>query len=242
MRNQVRLMLATLLGAAAWAGVSRVVTAMADLSVFSVREVQVRGLAYADESEVVALLGLTPDATVWGDTEAWAGRIERHPLLVSATVRRRVPGTLIVEVEERRPVALATTPTLEPVDPTGVRLPVDPAETRLDLPVLASPDPVPGSRLLPRRGRTLAAEVGRLMSADTAFLQRVSEVAWLDDNTVRARWTEPAVDFLFDLGTPPQRIREGLVVLADALARDPGRQPSVVDLRYADQVVVRRNR
>ena len=80
------------------------------------------------------------------------------------------------------------------------------------------------------------------MEADTAFLQRVSEVDWLDEHTVRARWSTPAVAFLFDAGTPPRRIREGLVVLADVLGREPGKTPMVIDLRYADQVVVRSTR
>ena len=41
-------------------------------------------------------------------------------------VERRLPNRLRVEIEERRPVALAATPTLEPVDGEGVRLPIDP--------------------------------------------------------------------------------------------------------------------
>ena len=113
----------------------------------------------------------------------------------------------------------------------------------MDLPVLVTTDvPAPGARLLPARDRRLVAEVARLMEADTAFLQMVSEVSLRDDGTIVARWSEPGVEFLLTPGAPARRLREGLAVLADALGRDPTRLPTEIDLRFADQVVVRRIR
>ena len=97
--------------------------------------------------------------------------------------------------------------------------------------------PASGARLLPDRIRRLAAEVGRWQDADPAFFQRVSEVRWEDD-AILARWGEPRVDFLLRPGTPSRRLGEGFAVLGDALVREPGNAPTLVDLRYADQVVV----
>jgi hypothetical protein len=79
------------------------------------------------------------------------------------------------------------------------------------------------------------------MEADTAFHQMLSVVSETPDHTVRARWSNPPVEFLLRPDTPPRRLREGLAALADALGRDPGHPPDVIDLRYADQVVVRRS-
>jgi hypothetical protein len=76
------------------------------------------------------------------------------------------------------------------------------------------------------------------MEADTAFAQMVSTVEWRDAGTLVARWSEPDVDFLFRPDASPERVRDGLTVLADAVGR--GRTPTEIDLRYADQVVVRR--
>jgi cell division septal protein FtsQ len=154
-----------------------------------------------------------------------------------------MPRTLVVDLVERHAVALAPTPTLEPVDREGTLLPLDPAKRRMDLPILGLEEPpAPGSRLLPAQDRVLAAEVARLQDADTSFLQMVSEVAWGPTrNTMVARWSEPPVDFLLEPGAPASRLREGLAALGDAMARDPQRVPAVIDLRYADQVVVRRN-
>jgi hypothetical protein len=100
--------------------------------------------------------------------------------------------------------------------------------------------PPAGSRLVPEDVRLLAAEVEHLMTADTAFLQLVSSVAWDGRGAVVARWTEPQAAFFLPPQAPAARLREGLGALADAVAKSPDRPPQAIDLRYADQVVVRR--
>jgi cell division septal protein FtsQ len=243
MRRDVRIILGTLLLAGLWTGGSRVAEAVTDLDTFRVTDVQISGLETLDRGQILALMDVTHETTVWGDLQAWEDRLEQHPLLAEARVRRQMPRTLVVDLVERQPVALAPTPTLEPVDREGALLPLDPAERRMDLPILDMQEPpAPGSRLLPMRDRVLAAEVARLMEADTSFLQMVSEVSWGPSrNTVVARWSEPPVEFLLALGAPASRLREGLAAMADAVAREPEQVPAVIDLRYADQVVVRRN-
>jgi len=242
MRRDLRIIVGTVLLAGLWTGGGRVVEAVSAMHTFRITDVEISGLESVERGEVLELLALTYETSVWGDLDAWEDRLAGHPLLEEARVRRRIPGTLVVDVVERRPVALAPTPTLEPVDRKGVLLPLDPAERRMDLPILDVRElPAPGARLLPTRDRVLAGEVARLLEADTSFQQMVSEVAWGGDhNTLVVRWSEPPVEFLVASGTPGSRLREGLAVLSDALARDTGSSPAVIDLRYADQVVVRR--
>lgn len=243
MRRDVRIILVTLLVAGLWTGGSRVAEAVSTLDAFRITDVEISGLETLDRGQILSLLDVTRETSVWGDLRGWEDRLRAHPLLRDARVRRRMPGTLVVDVVERHPVALAPTPTLEPVDRDGALLPLDPAERRMDLPILAVDElPAPGARLLPTRDRVLAAEVARLTEADTSFLQMVSEVSWGEArNTLVARWCEPPVDFVLAAGAPASRLREGIAALADALGRDPEHVPAVIDLRWADQVVVRRN-
>jgi len=241
MRRDMKILTATLAFAGMWAGGSLVPEALASMETFRVTDVQIRGLRYLPREEAMALLDVDPLTSVWTDIDAHAEGLRSHTLVKAVRIERLMPGTLLVEVTERRPVALVPTPTLEPVDAEGVRLPIDPARHRLDLPLLeVSELPADGARLIPDSARRLAAEVGRLQEADAAFLQRVSEVHWDPDGMVVARWSEPRVDFLFRPGTSARRLREGFAVLGDALLREPAAVPTLVDLRYADQVVVRR--
>lgn len=243
MRRDLRIIGGTVLLAGLWTGGGRVAEVVSAMDTFRVTDVEISGLETVERGDVLALMGLTAETSVWGDLGAWEDRLTGHPLLERARVRRQIPGTLVVDVVERRPIALAPTPTLEPVDREGVLLPLDPAQRRMDLPILAVRElPAPGARLLPTRDRVLAGEVAHLEEADTTFQRMVSEVAWGDDpGTLVATWSEPEVEFLLPPWTPGSRLRQGLAVLADALAREPANPPAVIDLRYADQVVVRRN-
>lgn len=241
MRRDLRILVATAaVGACAvWGGTA--VDAVRDWDSFHVRNVQVRGLRYLQEHTVVELLDLTPGTSVWNDPAVWTDRVLAHPLVQNARVTRRLPDGLLVLVEERTPIALAPTPTLEPIDAEGYRLPIDPAAYRLDLPVIDTrTTPPEGSRLVPEDVRALAAEVEHLMAADTAFLQLVSSVSWTEHGALEARWADPRVTFLLPPHAPPTRLREGLSALADAVERAPDRIPTAIDLRFADQVVVRR--
>jgi hypothetical protein len=241
MRRDVRILLTTAgLGAVAiWGG--SVTDAVVKMDTFLVADVQVRGVRYLSEDAVTELLGITPESSVWSDTEVWADRVMAHPLVRNALVTRRLPDGLLVEVTERTPIALAPTPTLEPVDAEGYRLPIDPALYRLDLPVLSTTrTPPSGARLVPDDVRRLAREVQHLMDSDTAFLQRVSNVAWGERGAIVVSWTEPRVDFFLPQQTPAARLREGLGALADAVSKTPDHLPTSIDLRFEDQVVVRR--
>lgn len=238
MRRDLHILAGTVLFGVLWAAGSRVPEAMAAMETFRVADVEVRGNRYLDAAEVEALLRLADDASIWEDVDELERRVAAYPLVLEATVRRRLPATFTVNVVERVPVALVATPTYEAVDAEGVRLPIDPARFRLDLPVLEPPRRVaPGATFVPAETRRLASVVSRLTARDTAFLQRVSEVSWLDDATIRARWIEPRVDFLLPPDATARRFREGLAALAHAVGG--GHSPAVVDLRFADQVVVR---
>jgi hypothetical protein len=233
--------MATAAFGAAMAWGDRLPAAFVDLEMFRIEDVQVRGLRYLEEAEVVALLDLEPGTSVWTDKATWHDRIAAHPLVKTVRVGRRLPDGLLISVTERTPIALGPTPTLEPMDAEGRRLPLDPAAYRLDLPVIhTTRRPPRGSRHFPAEVRRLAAEVEHLMAADTSFLQLVSSVSSTRGGGVAVRWTEPDVEFLLPPHASPARLREGLSALADAAAREREGMPDAIDLRFADQVVVRR--
>jgi len=241
MRRELRILLVTVLLGAAWTWGPQVPEALAGMEAFRVTEIEIEGLRYLKRSAVLETMRVGPETSVWGDLDSWAEALLTHPLVRTVQVQRRIPHTLVISIGERVPVALVSTPTVEPVDRDGVRLPLDPAEHSFDLPLVdVGRAPAAGSRLLPGQARELVAEVARLMSVDIAFLQMVSEVRWGERRSIVARGVDPDVVFLLPLGVSPERLREGVNALAHVLSNAPGEVPEVIDLRFADQVVVRR--
>lgn len=240
MSSRLRVLL-TVAGVVALGGVaSRVPDTLAQMDLFEIRTVRVEGARWLTDEEAARTLALPAGTNLWEDPTPWAERIREHPLVAEVRVRRRIPGTLVLKVVERQPVALLPTPALEPVDPEGHRLPIDPVVHRLDLPLLRPQ--VEGGRedrvLTPARLRVLAGELSRLSQAEPDFLASVSEVAMDEAGDLMARLASPAITVRFRVPLASWRLQEGWVVLDDALRRRPGVPVRTLDLRFADQVVV----
>ena len=246
MRRGLRLVIVTAATLAAGLGADLLRAKAAELELFRVQRVTLEGGRYLTESEAVTAAAVPADASVWDDPEPWEARLELHPLVKDARVRRRPPSGLVLQVEEREPVALIPTPTLEPVDADGRLLPIDPAVHRLDLPVVRPPRPRAGEEgpgaprgWAPARVRPLTGEIARLASQDPAFVQEVSVLSGDRSGDLEAVWGDAGVRVVFRAPLTPLRIREAKAALADAGRRFPDRAPRAVDLRFADQVVVR---
>lgn len=242
MRSQLKVLAFTLaLGPVLFWG-PQLPEALSKMETFRVQEVEVRGIRFLTEDTVEARLELGGFASVWGDTEVWRERVAAHPLVLRVEVRRRLPNGLRVTVEERRPVALAATPTLEPVDREGHRLPIDPTLYGLDLPIIAADRlPPDGASVFPEEVRVLAAEIESLRLADEELVRRISSLSREEDGSLSLRLVSPDVSLRMRPGTGLARLREAEAALTDAISRTPGDLPEVVDLRFAGQIVVRRN-
>jgi cell division protein FtsQ len=117
---------------------------LSQLDFFHVRRVVFEGMRYTPRGEALSLLAVDTLQSVWQPAEPLAARVAMHPLVLSATVDRQLPGTLVVRVVEREPVALVRRKggRLDPVDGGGRALPIDPAVAPLDVPIAGSADSV----------------------------------------------------------------------------------------------------
>jgi cell division septal protein FtsQ len=244
MHRHVRIAALITAAMAVAAGAPKVAQAISNMELFRVATVEVEGLRYLEREDVAHTAAVPEGSSVWDDSAPIAERLEGHPGIRGAGVRRKFPGTLVLEIEERVPVALYPNPTLVPVDAEDMLLPFDPAGHRVDLPLVqphrtGSTEGGAGPALTPVQIRTLAAELDRLSRVRPDLAASVSDVALDAWGDVVLRIEEPAVALRYALPLSPNRLEEGLVVLADVLDRNPGHTPIEVDLRFADQVVVR---
>lgn len=216
----------------------RVPGALARVDWFRVRELQVDGEHYLTEAEVEQAAAVSTGANLWDDTSPIVERVRALPLVRDARVSRRLFGTLVVQVEEREPVGLVPTPTLQPVDRDGRTMPLDPSVTPLDLPVIRPERDLHGTPD-PASIAAAARETARLAEVDPTFWSSISVVTEDGPHDVVMDWGEPAVRLRFRAPVAQVRLKEALAVIADAADRNGGRLPATVDLRFADQVVVR---
>lgn len=109
------------------------------LAFFRVRRVEVVGTRYTPAGEVLARLQVDTTQSVWQPLGPLVARVTSHPQVASVVITRKLPGTLVVAVTERRPVALISTAAgLTAVDADGRLLPLDPSRTPVDAPVVVA--------------------------------------------------------------------------------------------------------
>lgn len=103
---------------------------------FRIHAVEITGLRYHEEDDVVRRLALPADASILYPLDVVQAAAAAMPGVREATVTRRWPGTLVVHLDEIRPVALtAQDDRLVLLDARGRVLPFAPSRVETSLPV-----------------------------------------------------------------------------------------------------------
>jgi cell division protein FtsQ len=225
------------------------------LAFFHVRKIEVAGTRFLSPDTIAARLRVDTTRSVWDDIAPLEERALALPQVGGVSISRKLPGTLVVTVSERIPVAFVPgRQGLEPVDSSGTVLPIDPASEPLDLPVVDHLD-VPLVNIL-----------GRVRSSNALLYRRISEISrdgapgdvLLLLTTTGATAALPPRDSALTtadtaasrpLSVPQMlrvRVRLGVSVtrLTDIFPvendlRRRGARVAELDLRYRDQVIAR---
>jgi cell division protein FtsQ len=198
--------------------------ALAQLDYFHARRVVFEGVRYARPTELVARLKVDTLQSVWQPLEPLAERVGAHPMVASVVVERQLPGTLLIRVVEREPVAYVPHKgRLEPADATGRPLPIDPVRYPLDVPVAATAD------------SSLLHLLDGLRKDAPRLYARVSHGERAGTEEMRFKLGGVTVRTTSDVTVA--RFKDILPVEAD-LARNHLRAVEL-DLRFRDQVIAR---
>jgi cell division protein FtsQ len=197
---------------------------MRRMAFFRVRRIEILGAHYVAPSDILSRLNVDTLASIWDPTKPLAARIATHPEIATANVGRKLPGTLVVQVTERVPVALVPAASGFLVyDERGAALPIDPTRVNVDAPVLS------------QRDTALLRLLGAMRERMPALYGRLSEIR----RTGRG-------ELLLQLKSVPVRAMQDVTLerLADI---DPVEEDLVrrqvrvaeIDLRFRDQVIAR---
>jgi cell division septal protein FtsQ len=197
---------------------------MRRMAFFRVRRVEILGTHYIAPGDILSRIHVDTTASVWDPTAPITARVLRHPAVQTVVVRRRLPGTLVVEITEHAPVALVSGSNgLQVYDARGVALPVDPASVTVDAPVLMA------------RDTTVLRLLGAMKQRMPSLYARV--------NTVRRVGRD---ELILQLKSTPVRAMQNVTLerLAEVepVEADLSRKQlriAEIDLRYRDQVIAR---
>lgn len=241
----------------ACAGVLVVVTAFAPILLrsidgFRVQRVEVNGVRYLTAAAAVEAAGIEAAANVFDDPAPWLERLRMHPLVLDVRIHRRVPGTLVLNIDEAVPVAFARTPELRAIGSHGRVMPLDPADDGLNLPILTGSTRVSGhGRAVDGETRAILAFLARAQRLEPELIDWISEAGMAGDAVRLVLRTASDAEVLLPAGADDERLRELASTLAELAAPrvhravDGGARPEPelsrvrrIDVRFQDQVVV----
>ena len=194
------------------------------LDYFRVRRVEVVGAKYIQPRALLTLMAVDSGMTIWHDLDPVVERARKHPQIRRARISRRLPGTLVLTVEERVPVAmLATADGVQPLDRDALPLPIDPTRTTVDVPIVT------------RRDTAVLRLLDGVRENAPRLFARISEVGRDEGRGLRVILSGVVVRAPADCTS--ERLAEIMPVLDDLTRR--GKHVVELDLRFRGQIVAR---
>src|SRR5262249_33034969 len=206
---------------------------------FAVAVVEVRGASRVPVPRILAAAAIAPGANLWTlDSGAVAARVGSLPEIRRADVVRELPNRVTIVVEERRPFTLVHAARLHWMDEDGHVLgeerravsPGAPVISGLTEEELATMRTAPGPK-----ARAAVTLIRTLLRSGTTLASEISEID-MSRPEGPVLYTVDGVEVR--LGT--EDWDERLARLEGVLAQVATQDVSGVDLRFKDQVVLRR--
>ena len=169
-------------------------------------------------------------------------RVASQLYVERVAVSRNVPDGIIIEVTEREPVAILPAGRLLAIDAEGRVLPEARGEALFDLPVLTGipvPELVPGRRVESPGVRQALSLIHMAEHSDEELYRRISEVHIRADGGLLVYTTESSVPVLFGSGDLARKLVTFDGFWKSIVSRRGVTALRSVDMRFADQVVVR---
>lgn len=207
---------------------------------FSVSQVDFHGINRVEDADVDRMLAdLVGHNIMLAPLDSYEARLENHPRIESASLRRVLPNKISCTLAEREPVALVYCDRFVEVDRNGMIMADDEYSPLLDLPVITGvprgdiePGKVSPSPRLHNALQALALckQLGGEFAADISELH-------VSDRGVSIRSLKD--DFVLVLGEADyeKRLRKYFLLKDTIIRRDNRAQ--MIDLRFEDQVVLR---
>lgn len=228
------LLLAAALG---WSGV-RLVRMLETSPSFGLQRVQVVGARMCSRDGIARELeSLRGQNVIAMDLQAVAERVQRHPWVLRASVKRVLPRGLRIHLTERTPVAVAIVDGERMlVDESGFEIGAPNPGVAFDVPELTGLDRIEGDDLSRMLGRGVAA-LRRLREAEPEWAEGIREIRLARGDRIEVVASDSGPRVWLD----PDRVDRNLGAYL-ALRRDLDRRVGAieyVDLRWRDRIAIR---
>jgi cell division septal protein FtsQ len=206
---------------------------------FTVSEVRVDGCLRVNKDDAVRLCGITPGMRMTAVRPKNAQKaLLRNGWVRGARVMRRFPNTVVINLDERSPVALVNIGQIRYMDDEGVLLPLF-RGTYSGLPVVSGFMADTSGRLPKEAARRVVRFLDDCKKENEGFARRITQIDFSRESVVRLRLENySALVEMTDTQTRTSVNR--LMQLMDSAPTEAEKGPKRINLRYDNLAYVQK--
>jgi cell division protein FtsQ len=213
-------------------------------STVKVASISVDGARSMSKSALAKLAGVDLNAPLYGfDLNNVKRRIMAEPLLKDVQLNREYPGSLVIAVSEREPVAALNCGQMRFVDEEGVVLPYLDGDRKLDLPVIIGIDGIQaekvGKPIMNKELFTALEIIRQAQMLDSTIYHMISELDMNRGGDIRINSLDAGIPVILGRDDIPKKLLLFETFWTNFVNTGYAQKLKYVDLRFEDQVVVK---
>jgi cell division protein FtsQ len=206
--------------------------------------VRVEGNRIVPDADLVRLAAVPMEKRLYDvDLPAVRERVRKSPFIKTVAVHRDPPDHVLIQVEERIPLALLAAGRMFYVDADGMVMPVIRSEHAFDIPVITGAEDLQtcesGKVLSHPAIREALLLVVAAQMLDESLYRRISEIHIQPGGDLLMYTTDGGIPVLIGRGDVTSKLAKFDAFWTNVVATRGVQSLASVDLRFADQVVVR---
>lgn len=212
-----------------------------------VTDIRVNGNLILTDKDVLSLADIKKEQRLFNvDLLAVQNRVVQNAFVKSASVNREVPNRISISVNERVPLAVVALDKMCYLDTDGIVLPPARSENIFDLPVLTgSLDPANfrlGKEITDPDVREALGILSTAKQLDDGLYRRISEIHIEHGKDIVVYTAEYGIPVIFGHGDIGMKLVKLDGFWKEIVYHRGANDLDYIDLRFADQVVVRWNK
>ena len=209
-----------------------------------IERVVVEGARILSAKQVVAKTEIYAQSPLY-ETDIYAvrERLQGDPMIKGVTVSRELPGTLLIAVMEREPLAALSNDQILYVDAEGVLLPHVESTVQFDLPFISGVDSLGGAKIGQALNQPdIYQAIDVLENARSlGIYHSISELNMNHGGDIVLNSTDGGIPVILGRGNFPRKLEMLRSFWSNFVNQGNVDQMRYVDLRFEDQVVVKWN-
>jgi cell division protein FtsQ len=209
-----------------------------------VRQVGIEGVRIVPSADIFHLAAVPMDRRLYDvPLSEVRARVRQNPFVKDAAVLRDPPDRIVIQVEERVPLAVIVTNRMYYVDTEGMVLPLVRSDSVFDLPVITGAANLQqcetGKRLSHPAIREALLLVRAAQLLDDGMYRRISEIHIEPSGDLFMYTADAGVPVVLGHGDMTSKLEKFHEFWTTFVTTRGAQALASVDLRFADQVVVR---